>query len=58
MVGAPGMMGMMGAAGAGAADPGRSSGKFWREDEIAWSRDEHARWVDPDEHPPATIGRA
>jgi hypothetical protein len=54
----PGMMGMMGGAHpGGSADAARNSDKFWRGDEMAWSRNEHADWVGPDEQPPPVIDR-
>jgi len=56
MGGGPGMMGMMGGAnGAGASSDARGSGRLWREDEMAWSQNEHATWMDPDEKPPPVV---
>ncbi len=55
---APPMMGMMGAGAPAAGNSPDKSGRptrFWREDEIEWSRDEHAQWVDPDEKPPPAL---
>jgi hypothetical protein len=55
----PGMMpmGMMGAAGAAGAssDSSRISGARWRDDELAWSRDDHATWVDGDDDRPLPV---
>jgi hypothetical protein len=53
------MPGMMGMAGAGAGtDSSRNSSRPLSADEIAWSKDDHAQWVDGDaDQPPPTIGR-
>jgi hypothetical protein len=50
-------MGMMaGAHGGASGEPSRSSGSRWREDDIAWSRNEQATWVGPDELPSPSAG--